>query len=86
MFPSALYDKLRASLVKAELLLLRILRFELRLATPYDYLDDLLRDFLDFSKTDSSHYEDYVKVTDSLLGLASKVMVNKASVFIRPYT
>lgn len=63
-------------------MLLRILQFDLRLATPYEYLDDLLRDFLSFQKTDSSHSEDYVKVTDSLLGLTAKVTIVQASVIM----
>lgn len=37
-FPSSLYDSLRATLVQAELILLRILKFELRLALPLDSL------------------------------------------------
>ncbi len=36
--PSAIYDTLRATLVQAELTLLRVLGFELRLPLPLDYL------------------------------------------------
>lgn len=36
--PSTLYDSLRATLVQAELILLRILGFELRIPLPLDYL------------------------------------------------
>ena len=36
--PSRLYDDLRATLVQAELVLLRVLGFELRLPLPLDYL------------------------------------------------
>ena len=36
--PSAIYDTLRATLVQAELMLLRVLGFELRLPLPLDYL------------------------------------------------
>lgn len=37
-YPSELYDSLRASLVQAELIVLRSLGFELRLQTPFNYL------------------------------------------------
>ncbi|OCL06149.1 hypothetical protein AOQ84DRAFT_83055 [Glonium stellatum] len=37
-FPSSLYDSLRTTLVQAELILLRVLKFELRLALPLDFL------------------------------------------------
>lgn len=36
--PSATYETLRATLVQAELLLLRVLAFDLRVALPLDYL------------------------------------------------
>ena len=36
--PSQLYDTLRATLVQAELILLRVLGFELRIPLPLDYL------------------------------------------------
>lgn len=36
--PSTVYDSLRATLVQAELMLLRILGFELRIPLPLDYL------------------------------------------------
>lgn len=36
--PSAIYDSLRATIVQAELMLLRILGFELRVPLPLDYL------------------------------------------------
>ena len=36
--PSRLYDTLRATLVQAELILLRVLGFELRIPLPLDYL------------------------------------------------
>lgn len=40
--PSPAYDALRATLVSAELLLLRVLGFELRLPLPLDFLDRYL--------------------------------------------
>jgi len=36
--PSEIYDTLRATLVQAELILLRVLGFELRIPLPLDYL------------------------------------------------
>lgn len=36
--PSELYDTLRATVVQAELVLLRVLGFELRIPLPFDYL------------------------------------------------
>ena len=36
--PSTIYDSLRATLVQAELMLLRVLGFELRIPLPLDYL------------------------------------------------
>lgn len=38
VIPSTIYDSLRATLVQAELMLLRILGFELRIPLPLDYL------------------------------------------------
>ena len=40
--PSEVYDVLRATLVQAELMLLRVLGFELRLPTPMEYLSRYL--------------------------------------------
>ncbi|KAF3911362.1 Cyclin-T1-2 [Dactylellina cionopaga] len=40
--PSHLYDTLRATIVTAELHLLRILKFELRVAIPHDYIPRML--------------------------------------------
>lgn len=39
VIPSALYDTLRMTLVQAELLLLRVLGFELKLSLPLDFVD-----------------------------------------------
>ncbi|OJD35938.1 cyclin-l2 isoform 1 [Diplodia corticola] len=47
--PSPAYDSLRSTLVRNELILLRILKFELRVSTPFDflpgYLTEAMRDF-----------------------------------------
>lgn len=52
--PSALYDTLRATLVQAELILLRALGFELRLPLALDYLkrymERALADFISASE------------------------------------
>ncbi|KAH0544850.1 hypothetical protein FGG08_001079 [Glutinoglossum americanum] len=37
-FPSELYDSLRATIVQAELMLLRVLKFELRIPLPFEFL------------------------------------------------
>jgi hypothetical protein len=37
-FPSVLYDSLRATLVQSELIVLRVLKFELRLVLPFEFL------------------------------------------------
>lgn len=76
-YPSELYDELRASLVNAELILLRILKFELRIPTPFEYLDDLLRDYVYFSRTDKSHFEDYVSVVDTVIGVVTRSTILK---------
>ena len=54
--PSALYDTLRQTLVQAELILLRILGFELRLPLPLDYLPRYLERAM---KSVSEEGEDY---------------------------
>lgn len=77
-FPSELYDTLRSSLVSTELVLLRILKFELRLATPVEFLDDLLRDYVYYARADRSHYEDYAMVMDSMIGITARANVLKA--------
>ena len=76
--PSAKYDELRSSLVNAELILLRVLKFELRLSTPFDYLEDLLRDYISYCKSDRAHYDDYTMVLDSMIGVVSRCNIHKA--------
>ena len=51
-FPSARYDALRATLVAAELLLLRVLRFDIRLPLAFDYLPRMLERALAAEGTD----------------------------------
>ncbi|KAF3931235.1 Cyclin-T1-4 [Dactylella cylindrospora] len=55
--PSHLYDTLRATLVTSELHLLRILKFELRLPIPHDYLPRML--YLSISVIPGEEYGDY---------------------------
>jgi hypothetical protein len=50
-FPSALYDALRGTLVTAELILLRTLRFDIRLPLPHDYLPRMLEKTLTLDGT-----------------------------------
>jgi len=45
--PSTKYDVLRATLVQAELLLLRVLGFQLRIPQPLDYLPRYLQRAMD---------------------------------------
>ena len=45
--PSSHYDNLRATLVRAELIHLRVLKFELRLPSPFEYLPRYLERALD---------------------------------------
>ena len=49
--PSEIYDALRATLVQAELILLRVLGFDLRIPLPFDclprYLERAMRDLTD---------------------------------------
>lgn len=72
--PSPRYDALRATLVEAELLLLRILGFELRLSSPMDFLQRYLERALedvqavgeDYDAWDKEGREEY-GVLDGLL-------------------
>lgn len=83
-FPSPLYDTLRSTLVTAELLLLRVLRFELRVPLPYEYLPRLLEKALTLSEQlASASAEDrlesrVVDLKDTALGRAVWVKVGDA--------
>ncbi|RPB13502.1 hypothetical protein P167DRAFT_486168 [Morchella conica CCBAS932] len=81
-FPSPLYDALRSTLVTAELLLLRVLRFELRLPLPYEYLPRLLERALTLSDPPSAEEERLecrvVDLKDTALGRAVWVKVGVA--------
>ncbi|KAI5818197.1 hypothetical protein BZA77DRAFT_307586 [Pyronema omphalodes] len=75
-FPSALYDSLRGTLVAAEFLLLRVLRFDIRLPLPFDYLPRYLEktlvlhgtDHLDFAGHDEKEEISVVDVKFTALG------------------
>ncbi|KAF4313938.1 hypothetical protein GTA08_BOTSDO00512 [Botryosphaeria dothidea] len=59
-FPSPTYDALRSGLVRTELILLRVLKFELRIPTPFDflpgYISQVMRDFdIGDTSTDAAH-------------------------------
>lgn len=75
VFPSKLYDSLRAGLVNAELLLLRVIKFETLMPTPFECVEDLIRSYLVYSRSDSSHWDDYVAINDSVLAQSTKGVV-----------
>ncbi|KAL1629806.1 hypothetical protein SLS56_005202 [Neofusicoccum ribis] len=53
--PSPTYDALRSAFVRTELILLRILRFELRVSTPFDFISGYMIGVMcDFDVGDSS--------------------------------
>lgn len=76
--PSPAYDALRATLVSAELLLLRVLGFELRLPLPLDFLDryvsraleDVVEVGEDYDRWDPEMREEYGVVGRADTGLA----------------
>ncbi|KAI5852582.1 hypothetical protein DFP73DRAFT_589660 [Morchella snyderi] len=83
-FPSPRYDALRSTLVTAELLLLRVLRFELRVTLPYEYLPRLLERALTLALPDAPAAADerlecrVVDLKDTPLGRAVWVKVGQA--------
>ncbi|KAI5799983.1 hypothetical protein EDC01DRAFT_612759 [Geopyxis carbonaria] len=86
VFPSVLYDSLRLTLVDAELLLLRILKFDIRLTLPYEYLPRVLEkilspngtDHFDFLEIDDKEEIAAVNIKDTSLGRAVWVLVGEA--------
>ncbi|KAF8252364.1 hypothetical protein K440DRAFT_594799 [Wilcoxina mikolae CBS 423.85] len=85
-FPSALYDSLRGTLVAAEFILLRVLRFDIRLPLPFDYLPRFLEkmltldgtDHLDFLGDDEREEVCVVDVKDTTLGRGVWALVGEA--------
>ncbi|KAL8797158.1 MAG: hypothetical protein Q9195_000625 [Heterodermia aff. obscurata] len=59
--PSEAYDMLRATLVQAELMLLRVLSFELKLPSPMDYLPRYLERIMEDSNDVGEDYETWGK-------------------------
>lgn len=70
--PSTVYDSLRATLVQAELMLLRILGFELRIPLPLDYLPRYLERAMvnitseDYNTWGNEEKEEYGVVKDAM--------------------
>ncbi|KAA8901373.1 hypothetical protein FN846DRAFT_988137 [Sphaerosporella brunnea] len=85
-FPSALYDALRGTVVTAELLLLRVLRFDIRLPLAYDYLPRMLEKVLtldgtahiDYLPDDEREEIRVVDVKDTRIGAAVWCLVSEA--------
>lgn len=65
--PSDKYDSLRAGIVTAELLLLRVIKFEILVPTPFVYLEDSLRLLITDRKG--------VKLYDTHVGIQSRAMI-----------
>ena len=74
-FPSDLYDTLRFSAVTSELIVLRILKFELRVTLPQTYLPRLISRCLPHKKS-----ETHVDVVDNFAGMI-QTNVDKLNVF-----
>lgn len=83
--PSQTYDTLRATLVQAELMLLRVLGFELRLPLPLDYLPRYLErvmgdfaevgeDYDSWGKEEKEEYGVVMETMDTGLGRACRAM------------
>ena len=81
--PSTVYDTLRATLVQAELMLLRILGFELRIPLPLDYLPRYVEramgdvtgaseDYNAWGKEEKEEYGVVKDVMDTSLGRACR--------------
>ncbi|KTW30601.1 hypothetical protein T552_00318 [Pneumocystis carinii B80] len=68
-FPSEFYDSLRDSVVDAELLLLRIVKFDLRIILPFSYLEKALNltlTALEVEITESNLHKDACLMNTSL--------------------
>jgi hypothetical protein len=61
--PSMEYDGLRASLVRVELLLLRVLGFDLRVSSPFDFLERYISRALEDYDSVAEEYEQSGKET-----------------------
>lgn len=72
--PSTIYDSLRATLVQAELMLLRILGFELRIPLPLDYLPRYLERAMGDVTDASENYDSWENEDKEEYGVVKDAM------------
>ena len=72
--PSTIYDTLRATLVQAELMLLRILGFELRIPLPLDYMPRYLERAIGEVADAGENYDFYGKEEKEEYGVVKDIM------------
>ena len=72
--PSTMYDSLRATLVQAELMLLRILGFELRIPLPLDYLQRYLERVMGDLAGGSENYDSWGNEEKAEYGVVKDAM------------
>ncbi|KAM0796120.1 hypothetical protein BDR22DRAFT_893462 [Usnea florida] len=72
--PSTVYDTLRATLVQAELMLLRILGFELRIPLPLDYMPRYLERAIGEVADAGENYDSYEKEEKEEYGVVKDIM------------
>lgn len=72
--PSTTYDTLRASLVQAELVLLRVIGFELRLQTPLVYLPRYLERAMEDVTNVGEKYDEWGKEEKEEYGVLDNAM------------
>ena len=72
--PSTIYDSLRATLVQAELMLLRVLGFELRVPLPLDYLPRYLERAMEHVADASENYDSWGKEEKEEFGVVKDAM------------
>ena len=89
IIPSALYDNLRATLVQAEVLLLRVLGFELKVSLPLDFIPRYLErafqdpvdageDYDSWSMAEKEEYGVLPDVSDTGMGRACRIWAVRA--------
>ena len=72
--PSAIYDTLRATLVQAELMLLRVLGFELRIPIPLTFLPRYLERAMEDVASVGEDYGQWAKEEKEEYGVVGDVM------------
>ena len=72
--PSTTYDTLRATLVQAETILLRVLSFELRLPQPLNYLNRYVEKAMNDSANTGEDYDIWSKEEKEEYGVVNNVM------------